>query len=128
MEESLANDAEVCEVNDSISHVGVVCQISSTNSSKSTQETMDTDNRCEPSSLHICLKSATYTLKALYIAREKGLSYTMCDLSYDGNCNFSAIAFQLQSMGTCNGDANGMVVDHLDYGCQLQSHWLATSI
>ena len=65
----------------------------------STEQPMDTE--CSPSSLSVDNDALTIASNALErLARENG--FTVHDVPYDGDCLFSAIAYELESIGLCS--------------------------
>ena len=66
----------------------------------------------------VCNDSSPFTVALRELeALARDNSFTIHDVPYDGNCMFSAIAYQLQSSGICNIESHElrqMVVNYLE--------------
>ena len=63
------------------------------------------------------------------LAHENG--FAIHDVPSDGNCMFSAIAYQLQSMGICVDDSSAlrrMVANHLDDNVSTYIHFISQPV
>ena len=145
LEQSLSNDKELFS--------SLVQQTDTTSESECpTQEVEDNSAKCvnkdcelsttDPPEISDCDQmecfpyslpdNSPFTIASIALeelARENG--FAIHDVPYDGNCMFSAVAYQLQSTGICNVDSSklrAMLANHLEDNSALYSQFLSQPV
>ena len=133
VEQSTADNDNMCDIDNTTQEpisMDMECEMASSTTQETMGDTNHSDIPCLSSSVpndDDDFRRASNTLKT--ITRENG--FIVHDVPYDGDCLFSAIVYQLKSIGLHSGDKNElrkMVADHLDANSAFYCNYVSQSL